>query len=81
MVVPSAAVQMGQKGNYIYVVKNDSTVEYRDITVGSETDDHTIIEKGISIGETVVTDGQLRLSQCSKVAVKDETQAGSGVKK
>jgi len=78
VVVPSAAVQMGQNGYYIFIVKNDNTVESRNVTPGSEEDDQTVIEKGLSVGETVVIDGQLRLSPGAKIAVKNGTQTGSG---
>jgi membrane fusion protein, multidrug efflux system len=80
VVVPTAAVQMGQKGNYIYVVKNDSTVDYRDITIGPETDSYTVVEKGVSTGETVVTDGQLKLAPGSKIAVKSDAKTDTGAK-
>jgi len=60
--VPSEAVQAGQRGQMIYVVKSDQTVEPRPVTVGAVHGNKVIIEKGIAPGETVVTDGQLRLS-------------------
>jgi membrane fusion protein, multidrug efflux system len=78
VVVPTAAVQTGQKGKYIYVVKNDSTVDYRDVITGSEIDSYTVVEKGVSVGETVVTDGQLKLAPGSKIVVKDNSQAHTG---
>jgi membrane fusion protein, multidrug efflux system len=80
VVVPSAAVQMGQKGNYIYVVKSDSTVDYRDVTIGPETDSYTVVEKGVSAGETVVTDGQLKLAPGSRITVKNNAKTDTGAK-
>jgi multidrug efflux system membrane fusion protein len=77
VVVPSAAVQMGQQGYYVFIVKKDNTVESRDVTPGSQKDDLTVIEKGVSVGDTVVTDGQLRLSPGAKVEVKNATQTRS----
>jgi multidrug efflux system membrane fusion protein len=60
-VVPSEAVQAGQDGQLIYVVKQDQTVEPRNVTVGPTVDRKIVIEKGVEPGETVVVDGQLRL--------------------
>jgi len=76
VVVPSAAVQMGQEGEYLFVVKKDFTVESRNVTPGTQIDGHTVIEKGLSSGEMVVTDGQLRLFPGAKVAVKNGPQPG-----
>ena len=59
--VPSEAVQPGQQGSFIYVVKPDQTTEARNVVVGPSVGRKVIIEKGIAPGETVVTDGQLRL--------------------
>lgn len=61
VVVPSEAVQAGQQGQFIYVVKSDRSVEVRPVTVGPAAGGKLIIDKGIAPGETVVTDGQLRL--------------------
>jgi multidrug efflux system membrane fusion protein len=60
-VVPSEAVQAGQQGQFVYVVKPDQTVEFRPVAAGITVDGKTVIEKGVAPGETVVTDGQLRL--------------------
>ena len=60
-VVPSEAVQPGQQGQFIYVVKPDNKVEIRIVTVGRAFGKKVVIEKGIAAGDTVVTDGQLRL--------------------
>jgi multidrug efflux system membrane fusion protein len=70
VVIPSQAVQTSQKGQYVYVVKEGDAVEMRPITVFQTLDQQTIIEKGVSAGETVVTDGQLRLTPKSHVEVK-----------
>jgi multidrug efflux system membrane fusion protein len=61
VVVPSEAVQVAQKGQFIYVVKADQTVEPRVVTIGQAMGRKVIVESGIAAGETVVTDGQLRL--------------------
>lgn len=61
VVVPAEAVQPSQRGQIIYVVKPDQTVEARPVTVGMAQGNRLVIDKGIEVGETVVTDGQLRL--------------------
>ncbi|MGE5048753.1 MAG: efflux RND transporter periplasmic adaptor subunit [Deltaproteobacteria bacterium] len=75
VVAPVEAVQRGQNGEYVFVVKQDGTVESREVTVSRADQHDAIIEKGLAPGETVVTDGQLRLQQGVKVTVKGE--AGS----
>ena len=75
IVVPSQAVQTGQNGQFIYVVKPDQTVEERAVTAGITYDGDTVIQKGLSAGETVVTDGQLRLAPGVKVDVKSSISA------
>jgi len=59
--VPTEAVQPGARGQFVYVVKPDQTVESRNVTVGATVGRKAIVETGVSPGETVVTDGQLRL--------------------
>jgi membrane fusion protein, multidrug efflux system len=70
LLVPSEAVQSGQRGTYVYVVKADSTVESRNVVVGRNVEGYAVVESGLIAGETVVTDGQLRLSPGAKVRVK-----------
>jgi membrane fusion protein, multidrug efflux system len=69
VVVPSQAVQTGQQGQYVFVVQPDQTVKYRPITVGTTVGNETVIEKGVRPGESVVTDGQLRLSDGAPVRI------------
>jgi multidrug efflux system membrane fusion protein len=71
VVVPNEAVQTGQNGSFIYVVKPDRTVESRTVTQGARVDEAVVIESGLQAGETVVTEGQLRLAPGSRVAVRD----------
>jgi multidrug efflux system membrane fusion protein len=72
VVVPNQAVQTGQDGTYIYVVKKDQTVEVRPVTVGPRVDQDLVIDKGLEAGETVVTEGQLRLQPGTKVQFRDQ---------
>ena len=70
IVVPSRAVQVGQRGQFVYVVKPGNAVEMRPVAIFRTIDQDTIIDKGLEPGETVVTDGQLRLTPKSKVEIK-----------
>jgi multidrug efflux system membrane fusion protein len=72
VVVPNQAVQTGQEGPFVFVVKADSSVESRAVTIGSRVDQDIVIASGIQPGETVVTEGQLRLAPGIKVQVRDE---------
>jgi multidrug efflux system membrane fusion protein len=66
-VVPAQAVQTGQDGQYVFVVKDDSTVEQRTVVQGQRVADDIVVTKGLKAGETVVTEGQLRLEPGSRV--------------
>jgi multidrug efflux system membrane fusion protein len=72
LVVPAAAVQTGQKGTYVFVVKPDATVEARPVTVGRRLARELAIDAGLQAGERVVTDGQLRLIPGARVDVKPQ---------
>ncbi len=73
VVVPSQAVQTGQNGEFIYVVKPDQTVEARPVTIGVTFAGETVVQSGLRVGETVVTDGQLRLEPGIKVNIKSNS--------
>lgn len=75
IVVPSTAVQNSQNGSAVYVVKSDSTVELRPVKVTRTSGDNTLLAEGIKAGETVVTDGQLRLVPGAKVEARALTGA------
>jgi membrane fusion protein, multidrug efflux system len=77
VVVPNEAVQTGQTGSFVYVVKPDKTVESRTVTTGARVEQDMVVE-GLELGETVVTEGQLRLAPGSKVSVKDGSGRGGG---
>jgi multidrug efflux system membrane fusion protein len=69
LVVPTEAVQTGQLGPYVYVVTADRTAEVRPVTTGYTTGPIVVIERGLAVGDAVVTDGQIRLAAGSKVEV------------
>jgi multidrug efflux system membrane fusion protein len=66
-VVPVQAVQNGQQGTYVFVVKPDKTVEVRVVDLGPGDKQVVAIRKGVEVGETVVTDGQVRIVPGSRV--------------
>ncbi len=75
VVVPSAAVQDGQQGKYVFIVKPNDTVDSVDISVDRVVGQETVVAKGLKGDETVVTDGQLRLVPGSKISIKQPSAA------
>ncbi len=75
LVVSSEAVQTGQDGPFVFVVKPDSTVEQRAVTITQRVNDDVVIGQGLKPGETVVTEGQLRLEPGSRI---QQPGAGGG---
>jgi membrane fusion protein, multidrug efflux system len=80
VVVPNQAVQTGQEGAFVFVVKSDRTVESRPVVTGSRIDQEIVISSGLRPGETVVTEGQLRLGPGVRVQPR-ESRALSGKKR
>jgi len=70
LVVPNQAVQTGQEGPFVFVVKPDRSVESRPVVTGARMDQDMVIESGLRPGETVVTEGQLRLAPGIKVTIR-----------
>ena len=70
-VVPTQAVQTGQDGQFVFVVKPDTSVEQRAVTTGAAAGDDTVISKGLTPGETIVVEGQLRLEPGTKITRAD----------
>jgi multidrug efflux system membrane fusion protein len=77
ILVPAQAVQTGQEGPYLFVVRPDETVESRPVVVGRTVANETVIERGVAPGERVVTDGQLRLATGVKVDMKTAAPDGA----
>jgi multidrug efflux system membrane fusion protein len=77
VVIPSAAVQTSQDGKFVFVVKPDMTVESRPVVAGRTVEREIVIEKGLSGGETVVTEGQLRLGPGSRVQIKSKSPSAT----
>ncbi len=74
ILIPGKAVEYGQDGSHVFVVKEDNTVELRHITLGQVENDMVIVEEGLQPGESVVTDGQINLFSGRKVTIKEEVQ-------
>ena len=69
VVAPARAIQTGQMGNYVFVIKADDTVDLRPVTAGIRSADEVVITQGLQPGERVVTDGHVRLASGTKVRV------------
>jgi multidrug efflux system membrane fusion protein len=78
IVVPSQAVQTGQDGQYVFVVKPDLTVEYRSVELGRTDKEEAIIAKGLQNGEKVVVDGQIGLSPGAHVNIVEALGKSKG---
>jgi membrane fusion protein, multidrug efflux system len=76
VLVPATAPQMSAKGSYVFVVKQDSTAEQRQVTLGQRQGDLIVIEKGVEPGERVITNGQVGVTPGGKVRAEQTSQAG-----
>ncbi|MBA3881388.1 MAG: efflux RND transporter periplasmic adaptor subunit [Chthoniobacterales bacterium] len=77
ILVPGGAVQTGQNGPYVFVVKPDSTLDLRQVKAGQSQGDLTVINEGVRAGETVVVSGQLQLAPGAKVNPKEAAPVGA----
>ena len=73
VVIPSEAIQVGQDGQQVFVIKPDKTVEVRPITVGPTNEGEAVIVSGLAPGEQVVREGQFLLGPGSRVEIRDQT--------
>lgn len=78
IVIPSEAVQSSQQGQFVFAVKADNSVEIRPVKVAMTMGNKTVIASGVAAGDTVVTDGQLRLFPGATVKAVDAGKLGSG---
>ncbi|MBI3758437.1 MAG: efflux RND transporter periplasmic adaptor subunit, partial [Deltaproteobacteria bacterium] len=76
VLVPSEAIQTGQEGSFVYVIGTDMKAQPRPVVTGAIIDTETIIAHGLKAGETVVTDGQLRLMPGAVVRIKTNLANG-----
>jgi multidrug efflux system membrane fusion protein len=77
VVVPSQAIQTGQRGQFVFVVKPDATAELRQVVAGPVVQGVTVVEKGLQLGEQVVVDGQMRVVPGGKIEVKQPDRPGA----
>ena len=75
LTVPTTAVQNDQRGQHVYVVKADSTAEFRDVVIERQANADSVVTKGLAEGETVIVDGQLRVLPGRPVEVKSAPAA------
>ena len=75
--VPAAAIQRGPQGTYVFVAKSDNTVNVRPVTIAFTQDNVSVIASGISPSEVVVTDGQDKLQEGSKIEIRPATPSGN----
>lgn len=78
VVIPTAALQNGQQGQFLFVVRKDMTAESRPVVVQRTVGEIAVIQSGVAPGETVVVDGQLRLTTGAKVEIKSAAPGQSG---
>ena len=76
VIVPSQAVQNGANGPYVFTITQDNKVEYKTVVAGRTHNGEIIIEKGVSAGEKVVTDGHLRLTPGALIEITDGLKPG-----
>jgi RND family efflux transporter MFP subunit len=76
VVVPTAAIQVSQTGNFVFVI-NNGVAKVQNVTVERAVGNETVVSSGLSGGETVVTDGQLLLSNGTRVNVRPPKAAGA----
>jgi len=77
VLIPNQATQVAQQGTFVYVVKQDSTVDLRPVVLGQRQGDNVVIMSGVSAGENVVVTGQLTLRPGAKVRVVSSTSSGT----
>jgi len=80
VLVPSAAVQVGQDGPFVFAVTADGRAQFRNVTTGRVVGDRTVIEKGVEAGTKVVTDGQSRLVPDVRVEIRGPATEKADVK-
>lgn len=80
VVVPAAAVQTSQQGSFVYVVGDGGAAELRPVQVARQDEHDAVIDTGVQAGETVVTDGQLRLVPGARVEVKERIGSATGAR-
>ena len=71
IIIPSQAVQIGQSGKFVFVIKDNQTVEIRPVTTGQREEDNILITSGLQAEENVVLEGQISLFPGASVSIKE----------
>lgn len=74
ILMPAQALQVGENSNYVFLVKEDHTVEVKDVTILEKYDDYLMIDQGVKAGDIVVTSGQLNLKPGMKIQIKEKVK-------
>lgn len=74
VLAPFSSIQIGQKGNYVYVVQADKTVKVADVVTGQKTDSMVVVKSGLKPGDKVVTNGQVNLREGAKITIIGEEE-------
>lgn len=77
LVIPARAVQTGRDGKFVFVIKQDKTVEQRPVTIDRLVGQDAVVQSGLAVGESIVTDGQSRLADKSKIRIVDKDAASA----
>jgi len=77
-VIPTAAVQRGAPGTFVYAIKPDDTVAVRPVQLGPSEGERVAVQSGLNVGERVVVDGADKLRDGAKISLRDSTGAASG---
>ena len=77
IVIPAQAIQTGQAGRFVFVVKPDRTAEVRPVTIERQAGAESVVSQGLRPGESVVLDGQMRLAAGARVEVKNTATAAA----
>ncbi len=81
VVVPTVAIQPGQQGPYVWIVKSDNKAEMRKVKVGPAVNGITAVEEGLKLNETIIVDGMVRVAPDAEVRVLDDTKKPEGIGK
>lgn len=80
VVVPSEAIQVGQEGQQVFIVKEDRRIEIRPVAVGQTQEGESVVTKGLAVGEVVVREGQFLLGPGSRVDIREPVKEGGETK-
>lgn len=71
LIIPYEAIDITTKGTFVYVIKDDNTVDLREVKLGPRENDHVVVASGLEEGEKIVTEGQLNLAPGTSVVIRE----------